>query len=187
MSQIYVPTTSSTPAIPTSFTVDFQLAGGSFIAPGTVVPAGNNVNINGASTNFDNVNGIQTTADPNNSKFMLVELTNRFSDTILCPASSTTTLLSFNLGGSPAGYRFNFDVVGIDTVAFSVCGYNLQSTFKTLGGVAALVQTPYIDADEDIPGNLLSMTNVGADAVLSFTNSTLNDWSVKFVGTYVVI
>lgn len=187
MSQIYVPTTSSTPSIPTSFTVDYEQAGAVFTAPGTVVPSGNNVNINGAFTDFDNANGIQTVADPNNSKFMLVELTNRFSDTIVCPALSITTLLSFDLGLNPSGYRFNFDIIGIDTVADSVCGYNLQSTFKTLAGVAALVQTPYIDADEDVPGNLVSMSSSLSNAVLSFTNSTANTWSVKFVGTYVVI
>ncbi len=188
MSQIYVPTTSSTPSIPTNFTVDYALDAGVYTPPGSLTPVANNLFINGLTTDFDNPNGIQTVADPNNSQFMLVELTNRFSQTEIAPDNSTTILLAFPLDPVSGGYRFYFDVIAIDTFNDDVCGYTIQATFKTLGGVASVVQTPYIDADEDIMLNAINMNaSLSNEAILSFTNSTNNDWAVKFVGHYIKI
>ena len=60
MSQFYVGTSTGSlpPTVPTSFITD----------SGTVIPAGNVVNVNGA-------NGIEVTANPNGSNNMVVELT----------------------------------------------------------------------------------------------------------------
>ncbi len=187
MSQFFIEPPGGAPAILTSFTTDFYFDSPDYFAPGTVIPTANNVVISGLFSSVDNENGIQTVADGDNSKFLNIELTNRFSDTITCSASSTTPLLTFDLGNSTSGYRFNFDVIGIDTSTGEVCGYTLLSTFKTLVGVVTLIQSPYIDADEDVTGNSISMTASSPNVVLSFTNSTLNDWSVRFVGSYIKI
>lgn len=58
MSQFFVSSVSSTPQVPTSFVTD----------NGTVIPAGNVVNVNGGS-------GVQVIANPNGSNNMVINLT----------------------------------------------------------------------------------------------------------------
>lgn len=194
MSQIYIPVSDSVIPVdvPTSFVTD----------NGTAVPAVHILNVNGGFTDSNNTNGIATVANPvptvgtNN---LIIQLTNRFSSsaTILSdPIPAPIVIVSFNLGGSTAAYRFKFDVIARVTATTQplinigdTMGYTLFSTFKTIASVASIIETPFIDADEEInvQSALLTMIAAGNFAALQFTPPPNTSVIYQVTGEYVVI
>lgn len=182
MSQIFVPTLGANiPSnIPTSFVTD----------SGTAIPSFNILNVNAGSTTDNNSNGIISIANPNGSANLLIELTNRFSSSITATAGTTTNLIDFDLGLLVSAYRFSFEVIGIDPITSNSIGFTLLATFKNSGVAASIVQTPFVDSDEDIGAVLTMIAGTGINsthAILQLTLPVGNNMNVKIVGTYIKV
>lgn len=178
MSQIYVPSTSSMPSIPTQFTTD----------NGQATPSNNNINIVGACVEDDNIAGIQTEGS---GSTVTIELTNRFcGQTLGATGGTTVDLIDFDLGASISAYRFSFDVIAIDTGNGNTCGYTLFATFKTDGITSVRVKSPWIDSDEDTSKKLAKLDMVvdgGSGVILQFTVPVGNTMDIATIGTYLRI
>ncbi len=172
---------SQTPTVPTNIVADDAT---------TAIPALNILNVFSRDTDEDNLNGIQTTADPDNGDTLYVELTNRLTSTLPAVAGTTTNLIDFDLGLLVSAYRFNFEVVGIDPILSNSIGFTLMATFKNSGVTASIIQTPFVDADEDIGATLTMVAGAGINATHAILQLTLpagNDMSVQTVGTYIKV
>lgn len=182
MSQAGVVSTGSSPIPPTVAT--------SYVTDnGTAIPALNVLNVNGGSVTTDNVNGISTRANPDLSKNLEIDLTNRLTGSGTSINAAIVNLITFSLAATAASYRFNFDVVGRDTTSGDSVGYNVQGTVKTNGAAATIVETPYIDNDEDaslITANIDLIVS-GNDAIIQVTGVVAKTITYKSVGTYVVV
>ncbi len=181
MSQIFVPMTDSNIPVdvPTSFVTD----------SGTAIPAAHILNVNANFTSADNTRGIRTSANPNASNNLLIELTDRFYTQTPCPANSTTTLVTFALASSAASYRFEFEVIGRDVFDNSTVGYTLFSTFKTDGATATIIATPFIDADEDASRIACSIQMIasGNNVLLQLVTGAGNIMNVGCKGSYITV
>lgn len=140
MSQYYRDAASGSPSIPTQFTADDATI---------AVPVGNNLNLLARDTPENNDNGIQTTADPNGGDNLYIELTNRVYGTASVTGATTGDIITFDLGGDPAVYRFNLYVTGRDTGTGDGVGYTLLGSIKTDGASGTVIDTAFQDADED--------------------------------------
>lgn len=172
---------SSTPTIPTNFIAD----------DGTnAIPVLNTLNIFSRDSEDDNLNGIQTTSDPDNGDDFYIELTNRLTSSLAAIEGTTTNLIDFDLGLVVGAYRFNFEVIGFDSATNNSIGFTLMATFKNSGVTASIIQTPFVDSDEDIGATLTMVAGVGINATHAILQLTLpagNNMSVKTVGTYVKV
>jgi len=151
----------SPPAVPTQFTADDATI---------AVPVANNLNVFARDTTEDNPNGIQTTADPNGSANLYVELTNR-----LVGDGATTggifaslDLVTFDLGAIPATYFFSFDVVAFNAATGAGTGRVIYTTFRTNGAAATVIGDSDSIAHTDFSFSLSSvfMTTSGNNAIL---------------------
>ena len=152
------------------------------------IPALNILNVPGGTVTTDNVNGIQTDGS-SGSNTLTVELTNRLTGSGTSTNASVVNLITFALAATAASYRFNFGVVGRDTTSGDSVGYNVEGTIKTNGVTASLVETPYIDNDEDaslITANIDLIVS-GNNAIVQVTGVVAKTISYKSVGTYVVV
>ncbi len=170
-----------TPVVSTNFVAD----------DGTnAIPVLNTLNILSRDTEDDNLNGIQTTADPDNGDDFYIELTNRLTSSLPAIAATTTDLIDFDLGLVAGAYRFNFEVIGFDSATNNSIGFSLMATFKNSGVAASIIQTPFVDADEDIGATLTMVAGAGLDATHAILQLTLpagNNMSVQTIGTYIKV
>lgn len=167
MSQIYKSLASGPvpPTVPTSFTADDATI---------AIPAANNLNVFSRDTVDDNPNGIQTTADPNLSNNLYVELTNRIRVTATTSdgggQTQTVTLFTPIVA---SGYTFVVSVTGYDAANNETCGGELVGIGKrSAGGTTVVIGTN--DTFEESEAGLLT---TDWDVV---TNSTLVQ--MQFVG-----
>jgi hypothetical protein len=172
------------PAVPTSFVTD----------SGTAVPAANVLNVNGigigALATASNDNGITTAAVPNASNNLEIILTNRLFGTVTAIGNTTQALITFALqAGSAAVYRFEFMVTGRETTTGDGVGYTLFATAKTDGAFATIIDTPFVDNDED--ASLISadafVISSGNSIIVLVQGPTVGTITYKGVGSYVVI
>jgi hypothetical protein len=180
VSQIYKSTSSGPvpPTVPTQFTADDATI---------AVPAGNNLNVLSRDTGQDNLNGIQTTADPNGSANLYIELTNRLTGTGTTIGASTVNLITFALDASPQAYLFNFEVVGFNSVTPAAAGFSTFTTVRTDGVTATVIDdTDSINHTDPVLTDVaVEMTSSGNTVILRATGVaglTVN-WST--VGLYV--
>lgn len=137
MSQIFLPLSSSgpiPPTIPTQFTADDATV---------AIPAANNLNVFSRDTIANNSNGIQTTADPNASDNLYVELTNRIRVTATTSdgGGQTQTVTIFTPQASTA-IEFGVSFVGYDAVNNEAAGGSMEGIAKrSSGGTTAVVGT----------------------------------------------
>lgn len=167
------------PDVPTSFVTDIN---------SPAIPAANVLNVPGGSVSTDNVHGIQTDGS-SGSNTLTIELTNRLTGSVQTTDATPTALITFALSGSASVYRFDFNVCGRDIANGNGVGYNVQGTIKTNGTTATIIETPYIDNDEDatlISANIDLITSVNS-AVLQVTGVAGRTINYKSVGTYVVV
>lgn len=182
MSQFFVDATSSPPPpppeVPTQFTADDATI---------AVPVANNLNVLSRDTSENNPNGIQTTADPNGSDNLYVELTNRLQGTGTTVGATTADLVTFDMGAAPATYFFYFDVAAFNSSVPSSAGFSTYTTLRTNGATATIID----DTDSINHRNFqLALANVmmavsGNNAIFrvkGVAGLTVN-WSV--VGLYV--
>lgn len=180
MSQIYKSTGSGPPpTLEVTFVTD----------DGTVISMADIVNYNGVDSTEDNVNGILTRANPNNSNNMEVVLTNRLMGTATVVGNVTGDIVTFALGSTDAVYRFNFEVTGRDTTTQDGVGYTVFGSVKTDGATSTVIASPFVDNDEDASLLAASMTIVasGNNAILQATGVAGQTISFKAVGSYVVV
>jgi len=167
MSQFFTNISGSNlpPSIPTTFTED----------SGSAVPVANNLNVLGDTTIATSGSGDTVT------------VSFRFSGTGTSTNGSDADLITFALGATPTVYRFHFEVAGRETTTGDGVGYTLFSSFKTDGATASSIQTPFIDADEDIAGASLTMVASGNSVILRALSSGTTTITYKAVGYYTSI
>jgi len=157
LSQIYKPLTSAgpiPPIIPTQFTAD----------DGNIaIPAANNLNVFSRDTNANNNNGVQTTADPNLSDNLYLELTNRITGTATTTDAATPVVLtSFALGAAPATYILEIRIIAYNVTDALSAGYTSTSVIRTTGAAAS-----EITANPGIIGEEGTMTGVTVSNFIS--------------------
>jgi hypothetical protein len=182
MSQIIKPLTSSGPIppnIPTSFVTD----------SGTVVPAGNTVNINGGSTTANNANGIRVVANPTGSNNEVVQLTNRETGTTTTAGATSSNVLTLPLGAVPGVYTFDISIAGFNASTPAGCGFTIVGSARTTGAAATLVPTQAVDHFEEaaLIGCTALLAVSGNNAVVTVTGVPLLniDWNGVLNYTFV--
>lgn len=166
------------PAVPTQFTADDATI---------AIPVANNLNVLSRDTTDNNANGIQTTADPNSSDNLYVELTNRTRVTATTSdgGGQTQTVTIFT---PPTASAIEFDVsfIGYDATNNEACGGGMEGIARRSGGgVTAIIGTNdtldefdaglgAVDWDIVTDGTLIQAQFVG------IAGRTIN-WSAVFV------
>lgn len=183
MSQIYKSLAAGPvpPTVPTSFTADDGTIG---------VPVANNYHIFSRETTDDNLQGIQTTVDPNGSQNHYVELTNRISGFISTLGAVTTTISTFPLGATPGVYRFEGGIEAFNTTAIAGAIYGWQAGVRTTGAAGTLIGVTFDDDFEEAAMATadFTVTVVGNNLVVQVTGVAANgiDWrsliNYRFVG-----
>lgn len=170
----------SPPDVPTSFITDDAT---------TAIPAANILNVFGADTSENDLDGIRTTADPDNGNNLYIQLTNRLQGTATSTNASVEDLITHDLGLTAAVYRFEFKVAGRETTTGDGVGYSIFATAKTDGVASTIVSTTFIDADEDAALLLsdIDLVSSGNDVILQFTGVAATTINLSAVGSYVVV
>lgn len=179
MSQAGIISTSGGPAPPavaTSYVTD----------SGTAVPAANILDVFGGTSTANNPNGIATSGATN---IETISLTNRIRGTGTIVGAVTGDLITFNLGASPAVYRFTYDVTGRDTGNGNGVGYSLWASLRTDGATATLIQNPFDDADEDASLILANIDVIasGNNMILRATGVAGRTISYVALANYIVV
>ncbi len=166
------------PAVPTSFVTDDSTV---------AIPALNILNVLSRDTIDNNDNGIQTTADPNNSNNLYVELTNRIK--IIATTSDgagQTQTVTIMTPTAASAVEFDVSFIGYDAANNEACGGGMEGIAKRSGGgTTAIIGTNdtldesdagLITADWDITtnGTLIQAQFVGV------AGRTIS-WSATFV------
>ena len=176
MSQIYVPGTGSSPAVPTSFNTD----------SGTATPVANTLNILGNDTTDNDIDGITTTGS---GSTVSVLLTNRLQGSGSTTGATTADLITIALGASAAVYRLEFKVSGRDTTSGDGVGYSVLTSIRTDGVTATVIQSPFIDTDEDasLTGANIDFIASGNNGILRVTGVALRTINYQSVGYYILV
>ena len=162
MSQAGIISTSSGPVPPTVAT--------SFVTDsGVAVPAANILNVLGADTTANDVDGIITTGAGNT---VSVTLTNRI------PGAATTTdavtpqtLYTFPMGATPGTYTFFVRIAAYNTTDALGAGYTSFAIVRTTGAAGTLLGATVAIADEEgaMSGVLVTNNVSGNNYVLEAT------------------
>lgn len=173
MSQI-ISSTSSTPAVPTSFVTDIN---------SPAVPIANVLNVLGGQVSTNNVNGIQTDGS-SGSNTLTVQLTNRVSGQVTTADATPTTLISFALGATPAVYTFTGDITAFDATTPAGASYGIVSGIRTDGVTAIEIGTQFSTNFEEaaLLNADIDVTVAGNSVVFEVTGvaATTIDWDGLF-------
>lgn len=161
MSQIYKSLTSGPvpPTVPTQFTADDATI---------AIPATNNLNVFSRDTSANNDNGIETTADPNGSDNLFIELTNRLQGSGNSVGGVTTDLVTFALGATPRTFFFFLDIAAFNSSTPASAGFSTYTTIRTDGITATL-----IDDTDAITHKDIALLASNAEMVVSGNNAIL--------------
>lgn len=194
MSQIFKPLSGGgpiPPAIPTSFTTDVR--DNTTTSPGTAVPAANNLELLGRDTTQNDNDGIRTDADPNNGKFLYVELTNRLQGTVTTVGEQTLPIITFTptVVGT---YAIEIRVAAFNTTSTLGAGYSVFGTARfdgvnsNLCGTAdKIVNEEGTMANPPPDGANVTFTVSGASILINgdgYAGQTIN-WSAVALYTFV--
>ena len=83
-------------------------------------------------------------------------------------------------------------MAGRDTGNGQGVGYSVQATARTTGAAATLIETPFVDSDEDsgapsLNGAFMDFVVSGNNVILRATGVTARTITYSAVGTYVVV
>lgn len=167
------------PTVPTQFTADDATVG---------IPVANNYNILSRETTDNNLNGIQTTVDPNGSANHYVELTNRATGAISTNDATPTNAIVFALAATPTVYVFDGLIVGFNTTATAGGGYFFTAAARTDGVTATLISVPDFSTDFEEAGMSAADINFtvsgnNVNVVVTGIAASAIDWLAQF--TYV--
>lgn len=129
------------PVIPTQFTADDATI---------AVPAANNLNVFSRDivTNFDN--GIRTTADPNLSDNLYVQLTNRQTGTVTTNDATITTIITFALPAQAGTYYVYGNIQAYSTNGPSGGAFSFSGGYLTDGITAVELGTEFHDTFQTV-------------------------------------
>jgi len=187
MSQIYVPSATSSPAVPTSF--DTQ--------DGNAVPSANILIIDSFDSVEDNDNGTTTkggiaagdppgTGDVNE---VSVYLTNRVTGQATTSDDTPETLITINLGATPATYFIYGNIQAFEASTPAGASYCVNAAFRTDGVDAFFIAGDFsnifesaaledCEASFDAVGNtvVLSVTGIGGGSPLTINWNSLLEY-----------
>lgn len=176
MSQFFIASRAgpSPPTVATSYPTDV----------GTAIPAANVLNVNGGETTVNNLNGIETKANPNLSNNLQILLTNRATGQATTTTGATTTVITFPLGSTPGTFVFDAVATGFNGSTPAGCAYFLVAGARTTGSAATVIGSNFTTIIEDAAlatadfiatasGNNILFQVVGV-------NPLTIDWTVKF-------
>lgn len=183
MSQIFRDATAGPvpPTVPTQFTADDGNIG---------IPVANNYNIFSRETTDDNLQGIQTTVDPNGSDNHYIELTNRIPGFISTMDATPTNIISYPLGTTAGVYSFEGSIEAFDTTDVAGAAYTWSAGVRTTGAAGVLIGTEFKDEFEEaaISTADFNVLVIGNNLIVQVTGIALKaiDWraliNYRFVG-----
>lgn len=186
MSQFYVAATGGGGPVPA------DVARSYVTDQGTAVPAFNVLEVKGMDTAAfpeSNDNGIFTRANPNGSDLLEIVLSNRLFGGGSTAGALTTDLITFPLAATATSYRFEFQITGRAATTGDSVGYTIFGSAKTDGATTAIIETPYIDADQDpaLFAASVALVPSGNSVILQVTGVAGTNITYKALGTYIQI
>lgn len=173
------------PTVATSYTTDVR--DNTTTSPGTAIPSSNNLEILGRDTIQSNDNGIRTDADPNNGKFLYVELTNRIHSSVTTTDATPTSLFSFSLGSTPSAYNFELNFSVYDRTNNKGAAYTVLYGLRTDGITATNISftTPLNGEDSELNPSSLQVVNSGNSLIGTVTGIAATTINWQLVGYYI--
>lgn len=174
MSQIYKGVASS-PSVPIQFTADDATI---------AVPAANNLNVFSRDTIANNTNGIETTASPNGSDNLYIQLTNRISvSTTTSDATPTSVAIMTPTNGT--SMTFTLTLTAYDSANNVALGGEQIGLVRKAAGVVTVIGTndTFDEYDVALAANDWEIAASAGNLVLTVTGiagHTL-DWQATFV------
>lgn len=157
------------PTVPEQFTMDDATI---------AVPASNNINLFSRETSDNNLNGIQTTADPNGGDTIYVELTNRLFGAVSTNDATPTTIITFPLGADPATFTLDGFISAFEGATPAGASYFFTAGVRTDGATATAIGVEFTsefeeaalnasDVDVGVSGNnlIVTVTGIAATAI----------------------
>lgn len=182
MSQLYKDLTAGPvpPTVAEQYTTD----------DGTIaIPAANNLNVFSRETTDDNLQGIQTTADPNLSDNLYIELTNRISGFISTMDATPTNIVSFPLGATAGVYSFQGSLEAFNTTDVAGAAYTWSAGVRTTGAAGVLIGTEFKDEFEEAAMSTadFDVQIVGNNLIVQVTGIALKaiDWRALIIYRFV--
>jgi hypothetical protein len=166
------------PAVPTSFVTN----------DGTATPDLNVLQVLGVNSTESDDDGILTRANPP-SNLVEIVLTNRLFGGGSTAGALTTDIITFPLAATAKSYIFEFKIIGREATSGDTVGYTIFGSAKTNGLVASIVETPYVDVDQD-PALLaasIAFIASGNSVILQVTGVAATNITYKALGTYIEI
>lgn len=147
-----------------------------------------NINIFAEDIEDNVAAGIQTRGDAAGNT-IYVQLTNRLRGTASVTGAVTVDLITFDLGDTPAVFRFRYEVTGRDTTSGDGVGYSGFCSVRTDGASATVIQTPFFDSDEDasLSGALIDVVASGNNMILRVTGVAGQTISYNALGEYIQV
>lgn len=136
------------------------------------IPTSHNLNVLSRDNRDNNVNGIQTTADPNGSANLYVELTNRVRGNVTTTDATPTTIITDVLSATPGVYEITGSVIGYNTTDTLGVSFAVTSGVRSTGAAS-------IEIGTEITSNFKEVGMVNTNVTITVSG---NDILVNVIG-----